>query len=164
MSSGASDWDLIIVGASIYDGLGGAPVEADVALSGDRIAAVGSFDGHAAAKLDARGLAIAPGFIDVHSHDDCAVLLTPEMDFKVMQGVTTDIVGNCGLGAAPYSVASRMFRTLHPKARCPSGRASGYMARLAKRRRVSMPCSSAITSCAGRRWPARRAPDEVRWA
>src|SRR5207245_2181128 len=49
--------------------------------------------------------ALAPGFIDVHSHDDFAVFLTPDMDFKVGQGVTTDIVGNCGLGAAPFAAA-----------------------------------------------------------
>jgi hypothetical protein len=47
-------------------------------------------------EIGGAGLALAPGFIDVHSHDDFAVLLTPEMDFKVMQGVTIDVVGNCG--------------------------------------------------------------------
>lgn len=108
-------WDLLIAGATVYDGLGSAGARADIAVRGDRIAAVGELDGSAGAVIDARGLALSPGFIDVHSHDDVAVLLTPEMDFKVMQGVTTDIVGNCGAGAAPYSVAARMFRSFHPE-------------------------------------------------
>ncbi len=64
-------------------------------------------------EIDARGMAIAPGFIDVHSHDDFAVFLTPEMDFKVMQGVTTDVVGNCGMGASPFAVATAVFSNLH---------------------------------------------------
>lgn len=107
-------WDLLIAGATVYDGLGSPATRADIAVRGDRIAAVGELEGRAASVIDARGLALSPGFIDVHSHDDVAVLLTPEMDFKVMQGVTTDVVGNCGLGAAPYSVAARMFRSFHP--------------------------------------------------
>src|SRR4029078_9808831 len=69
-------------------------------------AAIGDLAAEPAAQVvDATGLALAPGFVDVHSHDDFAVFLTPEMAFKVGQGVTTDVVGNCGLGAAPFSAA-----------------------------------------------------------
>ena len=76
-------------------------------VAGDRISAIGDLASERAAPvIDAAGLALAPGFVDVHSHDDFAVFLTPEMDFKVGQGVTTDIVGNCGLGAAPFSAAT----------------------------------------------------------
>ena len=61
--------------------------------------------------IDASGLALAPGFIDVHTHDDFALLLRPDMDFKILGGVTTVVVGNCGLGAAPYPMASIMADT-----------------------------------------------------
>jgi len=117
----ASDrWDVLIRNATVYDGSGGSPVRADVALRGDRIAAVGQQLGEEASTvLDATGLALAPGFIDVHSHDDLAVLLSPEMDFKVMQGVTTDVVGNCGMGVAPYQAVGLFFRLLYPDTELP---------------------------------------------
>ncbi len=105
-------WDLVIRNASIYDGSGGEPMAGDVAIKGDRIGAVGAVDGAAARELDARGRAVAPGFIDVHSHDDFAIFITPEMEFKTMQGVTTDVVGNCGMGASPYRIASAMFASM----------------------------------------------------
>src|SRR2546427_13117562 len=108
-------WDALIRNATVYDGSGDPPVRADIALRGDRIAAVGQqLGGEARTELDATGLAVAPGFIDVHSHDDLAVLLTPEMDFKVMQRVTTDVAGNCGMGVAPYHAAGLFFRLLYP--------------------------------------------------
>ncbi|HYL58061.1 MAG TPA: amidohydrolase family protein, partial [Candidatus Acidoferrales bacterium] len=117
-------WDLMIRGAKIFDGSGAPAFDGDVALSGDKIAAVGAVAGAAAREIDARGLALAPGFIDVHSHDDFAIFLTPEMDFKTMQGVTTDVVGNCGMGAAPYRAANAMFRALHGEVKVP--RWEGY--------------------------------------
>jgi N-acyl-D-amino-acid deacylase len=70
------------------------------------IAGVGDLSAErAGTEIDTRGLALAPGFVDVHSHDDFAVFQTPGMDFKVCQGVTTDVVGNCGFGAAPMRVS-----------------------------------------------------------
>jgi N-acyl-D-amino-acid deacylase len=114
-------WDVLIRHATVYDGSGSPPFIADVALRGDRIAAVGqNLDGNCGTVVEATGLALASGFIDVHSHDDLAVFLSPEMDFKVMQGVTTDVVGNCGMGAAPYDAASLFFRALYPDAELPS--------------------------------------------
>jgi N-acyl-D-amino-acid deacylase len=124
--------DVWIRGASVYDGSGAAPRVADVALRGDRIAHVGArADLAASVSLDASGLALAPGFIDVHTHDDFALLVRPEMDFKVLGGVTTCVVGNCGMGAAPWRPAMAMARAFHPDARLPewSGYA-GYFARL----------------------------------
>lgn len=118
-------WDVLIRNATVYDGSGNSPARADVALRGDRIAAVGpQLDGEASTMLDATGLAVAPGFIDVHSHDDLAMFLTPEMDFKVMQGVTTDVVGNCGMGIAPYKAAGLFFGLLYPDVALP--RWEGY--------------------------------------
>jgi N-acyl-D-amino-acid deacylase len=118
-----NDFDVVIRNASIIDGTGAPPFEGSVGLRGDRIARVGDINLDAnekgALEIDARGHCVAPGFIDVHSHDDWAVLLMPEMDFKVMQGVTTDIVGNCGMGAAPNPAASVIFRSLHGDAKIP---------------------------------------------
>ncbi len=95
-------YDLLIRGGTVVDGTGAPGARADVAVDGDRIAAIGDLGGEPAAReIDAKGRIVAPGFIDVHAHDDAAVLTTP-MDFKLMQGVTTDIVGNCGAGIAPY--------------------------------------------------------------
>lgn len=105
-------WDIVIRGATLFDGTGAASSVGDLAVRGDRIAAIGEIEGTGAAiEIDAHGLALAPGFIDVHSHDDFAVLTTPAMDFKLMQGVTSEVVGNCGMGAAPYSAVREHFGT-----------------------------------------------------
>ena len=94
--------DLLIRGGTILDGTGEPGVRADVAVRGDRIAAIGDLaDARAEREIEATGRVVAPGFVDVHAHDDAAVISTP-MDFKLMQGVTADIVGNCGAGIAPY--------------------------------------------------------------
>jgi N-acyl-D-amino-acid deacylase len=93
-------FDLIIRNGSVIDGSGTPAFRGDVAVRDRLIASVGAIEGEAAREIDAARLAIAPGFIDVHAHDDGALLSTP-MDFKLMQGVTTDIVGNCGAGMAP---------------------------------------------------------------
>jgi N-acyl-D-amino-acid deacylase len=124
--------DVWVRGASLYDGSGSAPRVADVALRGDRIVQVGARpDLHASVSLDAGGLALAPGFIDVHTHVDFALLVRPEMDFKVLGGVTTCVVGNCGMGAAPWRTAMVMARAFHPDARLPEWNGyTGYLARL----------------------------------
>ncbi|MGB3934403.1 MAG: D-aminoacylase, partial [Burkholderiales bacterium] len=81
--------------------------------------------------LDARGLALAPGFIDVHTHDDFAALVHADMAFKLVGGVTTCVVGNCGFGAAPHAAAAVMARTLHPRIAPPEWDGyAGYMRRL----------------------------------
>ncbi|KPK08541.1 MAG: hypothetical protein AMJ64_03270 [Betaproteobacteria bacterium SG8_39] len=100
--------DLVIRDALLYDGSGAAPVTGDLAIEGGRIAAVGSVGGSAKRTLDARGLALAPGFIDVHTHDDFALRKHPDMAFKVLGGVTTCVVGNCGFGPAPFREAWQM--------------------------------------------------------
>lgn len=101
--------------ALVYDGSGAAPATADVALDGDRIALVGDAGGASSeSEIDGRGLALAPGFIDVHTHDDFAALVQPAMTFKTLGGVTTCIVGNCGFGAAPFPAATQMLEELVP--------------------------------------------------
>jgi N-acyl-D-amino-acid deacylase len=124
-------YDLVIRGGTVYDGTGAPGVRADVAVRGDRIAAVDVIAERGAAELDASGLAVAPGFIDVHSHDDYAVVLDPLIPFKVMQGVTTDIVGNCGSGVAPFQAGLARFSRLHPGAApAPWEGYAGYLARI----------------------------------
>jgi N-acyl-D-aspartate/D-glutamate deacylase len=97
-----SECDVLIRGARIVDGSGGDPRVADVAVAGDRVVGVGSdLNCSAAEVVDATGMVLAPGFIDAHTHDDTNVIRTPEMLPKLSQGVTTVIVGNCGISAAP---------------------------------------------------------------
>lgn len=94
--------DTLIRNARVLDGTGGAAEVLDVAIGGDRIARLEPLmKADAEVVLDAEGLALAPGFIDVHTHDDTSVIHRPEMLFKISQGVTTVIVGNCGCSAAP---------------------------------------------------------------
>lgn len=95
-------YDLIIRGGTVIDGTKAPRFDADVGIKGGRIAAIGDLSGHTAAQtIDAAGRIVAPGFIDAHTHDDQAVLSQAHMSFKVSQGVTTVIGGNCGISAAP---------------------------------------------------------------
>lgn len=127
----SQSYDVVIREASVFDGSGAPPITADVAIDGDRIAAIGAVGGRARETLDGRGLALSPGFIDVHTHDDFAAVLHPQMDFKLCGGVTTCVVGNCGMGAAPFAQASAMARAFHPRALLPEWRGySGYFAHL----------------------------------
>ena len=101
-----SDVDLVIRNGLVVDGTGAPRFPADVAITGDRIVAVGRVD-HAqrACEIDATGRVVAPGFIDAHTHDDRALLSMPEMTPKVSQGVTTVVAGNCGVSLAPLALA-----------------------------------------------------------
>ncbi|HEY4116027.1 MAG TPA: D-aminoacylase [Rhizomicrobium sp.] len=121
--------DVIIRDVSIYDGLGNAPIHGDIAIDGDTIASVGLVTGSAKESVDGSGLAIAPGFIDVHTHDDFAAVLYRDMSFKIAGGVTTCVVGNCGMGAAPWAVAQAMARSMHPE---PLPEWQGYRGYLAQ--------------------------------
>jgi dihydroorotase/N-acyl-D-amino-acid deacylase len=94
--------DIILRGGTIVDGTGGPRYAADAAVAGASISAVGDLAGESAAvALDVSGLVVAPGFIDCHSHADAALLQQPEAEAKVAQGVTTEVVGNCGFGLFP---------------------------------------------------------------
>jgi N-acyl-D-amino-acid deacylase len=93
----------------VFDGSGGQPRSASVAIAGARIAGIGELDDYAAATvLDGQGNALAPGFIDAHTHDDLCVIGSPQMLPKLSQGVTTVVVGNCGVSAAPVSLPGRL--------------------------------------------------------
>ena len=98
-----ANYDIVIRNGQVADGTGKKLFAADVALKGDRIAAVeapGALKGDN--EIDAAGKVVAPGFIDVHTHDDTALIDNPTMAMKASQGVTTVVCGNCGLSAAPY--------------------------------------------------------------
>src|SRR5713226_6735341 len=96
--------DLRIRGGKILDGTGAAELDAEIGIRGDRIAYVGKrADESAARTLDVDGLTIVPGFIDVHSHADGLLLSPKPDDSKVVQGITTEIVGNCGFSIAPIN-------------------------------------------------------------
>lgn len=96
--------DLILKGGTVIDGSGSAGITADVAILGDKFAGIGDCaEWQPDLVTDVSGLIIAPGFIDVHTHDDNAVVHDPSMPFKISQGVTTVIVGNCGISAAPFA-------------------------------------------------------------
>jgi N-acyl-D-amino-acid deacylase len=101
--------DLIIRDATIFDGTGAPRRRGDVAVQGDRIAAVGDLGAMTADReLQAAGRAVAPGFIDAHTHDDRAVLCGPAcMLCKMSQGVTSVVVGNCGISLSPTRMISR---------------------------------------------------------
>ena len=97
--------DTLIYGATLYDGTGKPPVVRDVAIRGEKIAAVGNLSNWVAEDIvEADGRALAPGFIDVHTHDDTHVIREPQMLPKLSQGVTTVIVGNCGISASPVTL------------------------------------------------------------
>jgi N-acyl-D-amino-acid deacylase len=89
-------FDVVITNGKLIDGTGAEPVLADVAITGDRVVAVGQIDGEAAKRIDAAGQVVAPGFIDLHAHSDLSFLVDPMADSKLRQGVTLELVGNCG--------------------------------------------------------------------
>ncbi len=101
--------DLILRDATIFDGTGAARITGDVAVSGDRIAGIGDLGAWSADReVVATGKAVAPGFIDAHTHDDRAVLCGPAcMLCKMSQGVATVVVGNCGISLSPTRMVER---------------------------------------------------------
>lgn len=101
--------DLLIKNGTIFDGTGSEPFEADIGVAGDKIAFINKVSGvrcrvsktRGEKVIDAKGLAVAPGFIDTHAHSEFTLLADPRAEGKISQGITTEINGNCGLSAAP---------------------------------------------------------------
>ena len=103
--------DLIIRGGTVIDGTGAAGFQADVAIDGDRITRVGDLtDVESARNIDATGKLVTPGFVDLHTHLDAQVGWDPEMKSSSYHGVTTALIGNCGVTFAP--VSQKNHRTL----------------------------------------------------
>ncbi|MES9609536.1 amidohydrolase family protein, partial [Actinomadura sp. NPDC000929] len=131
--------DLLIAGGTLADGTGAAPVRADVAVTGGRVTGIGDLAGRPAARtIDASGHVVAPGFVDVHTHSDLTLLSSPEAHSAVRQGITTVVVGNCGLGVAPVAAgddrealrAAAGYLDLDPSVRWDWADLPGYLAAL----------------------------------
>src|SRR6476469_5325871 len=94
--------DILIRGGLLLDGTGAAGRRGDLAIRAGRIVAMGTDLGADAAKLiDATGLAVAPGFIDIKTHSDFTLPINPKAESKIRQGVTTEVIGHCGYSCAP---------------------------------------------------------------
>lgn len=99
--------DLVITGGTVVDGSGRPGQAAAVAVTADRIVYVGPEPPLATRRLDALGMVVSPGFVDIHGHSDFTLLIDPRAASKVTQGVTTELVGNCGGWAIPLLNAAR---------------------------------------------------------
>lgn len=105
------DFDLIIKDGYIFDGLGKDAFEADVGVSGNFIKEIGKISSSRGKSIiDARGLAVCPGFIDVHEHTDVELLVNPKAESSIRQGITTLVSGNCGF--SPFPVAEERFEEM----------------------------------------------------
>ena len=94
-------FDCIVRGGSVLDGTGSKPIDADIGIVDDRITAIGDLSlSTASVSIDARGCRVAPGFIDIHTHSDISATYDPDQGSSIAMGVTTQVVGNCGLAMA----------------------------------------------------------------
>lgn len=94
-------YDLLIKNGRVIDGTGNGWFKADVAVVGDRIVRVGKAEGESRSTIDASGMVVAPGFINVHGHLDCEVLSDPRCECALLQGMTSEVAGQCGQTLAP---------------------------------------------------------------
>ncbi len=102
------EFDLLILGGMVVDGTGSEPLSADIGIVGDSIVKLGDIPASwGKTVLDARGLTVCPGFIDVHDHSDVSLLYNPKAESHIRQGITTVISGNCGY--SPFPVADEIF-------------------------------------------------------
>jgi N-acyl-D-amino-acid deacylase len=101
--------DIAIINGTLVDGTGAPGIRAEVGITDDRIVAVGKLDERAGRTIDAAGRIVVPGFIDAHAHSDFALLRDPLNPEKVMQGVTTNVIGNCALSPAPVNDTVRLY-------------------------------------------------------
>ena len=105
LGSNMTQFDLVIRGGTVVDGSGAEPSTADVAVANGQIAEVGHIGGHARRELDADGALVTPGFIDIHTHYDGQATWANRMSPSSHHGVTTAVMGNCGVGFAPVRAA-----------------------------------------------------------
>ncbi|WP_210490879.1 N-acyl-D-amino-acid deacylase family protein [Microvirga antarctica] len=107
--------DIVIVNGTVVDGSGGPAVKADIGIAGDRIVAVGDVGRvEGAAVLDATGKLVLPGFIDAHGHSDVGLYVNPQCESKLAQGITTEVMGNCGYSPFPLFDNTRHRYLLDP--------------------------------------------------
>ena len=130
-------FDFLIRGGTVLDGAGGDPRRVDVGIVGDRIAAMGDLASGQGDELDATGLFVAPGFIDIHSHSDYTLLADPRAVSAIHQGVTTEVVGNCGHGCFPIRDRDLALKAIYGYSESVPldwDSASGYFSRLEQAR------------------------------
>ena len=101
--------DLVIRNGRVVDGTGAEPVEAAVAIDGDRITAVGDVDGKGTREIDADGRLVTPGFVDIHTHLDAQLAWDPIGSSSCWHGVTSVVLGNCGVTFAPCKPGDRRY-------------------------------------------------------
>ncbi|WP_428487423.1 N-acyl-D-amino-acid deacylase family protein [Rhodopila sp.] len=101
------EYDLVIRGGTVVDGTDSAPLEADVGIIGNRIATVGAVSGSGSEEINAKGKLVTPGFVDIHTHYDAQAVWDSHMSPSSSHGVTTVVMGNCGVGFAPCKPTDR---------------------------------------------------------
>jgi N-acyl-D-aspartate/D-glutamate deacylase len=103
-------YDIVIRNGRVMDGTGNPWRWTDVGILGDTVKTVGDLQGAKTEKsINVGGLIVAPGFIDIHSHSDIPILIDPRGLSKIHQGVTTEVVGNCGSSAAPMNASVKKY-------------------------------------------------------
>jgi len=101
-------FDILVLNGTVVDGTGKPRYTADVGVSGGRIEAIGRLsDAEAARRIDASGHVVTPGFIDMHSHSDWTLLYARGAESRVHQGITTEVIGNCGTTPFPVGPAGQ---------------------------------------------------------
>jgi N-acyl-D-aspartate/D-glutamate deacylase len=101
--------DIVIRGGQVADGTGAGPVRADIAIDGDKISAVGTVDGRGRREIDAAGRLVTPGFVDIHTHLDAQLFWDPAASSSCWHGVTTVVLGNCGVTFAPVRPGAERY-------------------------------------------------------
>ena len=105
------DFDAVIKGGRVFDGLGNEAYEADIGIKAGLIKEIGSIPGsRAKIVIEAQNLAVCPGFIDAHDHTDVHLLVNPKAESSIRQGITTLVSGNCG--SSPFPVAEEIYEEM----------------------------------------------------
>ena len=110
-----NSFDTVLENGTVYDGTGSPGSVADIGIIGDRIEHIGNLkDADSAQRINAQGLAVSPGFIDIHTHYDAQIVWDPKLSVSPWHGITTVVLGNCGFGIAPTHPEHRpiILRTL----------------------------------------------------
>ena len=102
-------YDLIIRNGSVVDGTGSKARRADIGVNGDRIVAIGEVDGRAKKRIDAEGKTVTPGFVDIHTHLDAQIAWDPPASSSCYHGITSVVLGNCGVTFAPCKPEDRDY-------------------------------------------------------
>ena len=98
----SEEYDILIKNATIVDGTGSPAYKGALAVQGERISAIGKAEGDTKTVIDAKGLIVTPGFIDVHNHGDLSILYYPKADGFLRQGITSFVGGQCGDSPGPF--------------------------------------------------------------